>query len=215
MSEVIKLLKAAGIDYVFHSTRVVHIGKIADSGVLTCSALLKRQTPGSKKDISYGGGNYVYFRYIQGKCATKFSAFGTRSSLDDNVHFVMPVEKLENYSWFISSVDMNGKVPKGISDSQADMPEQKKIAVIKGLQRYANDKNGEIGVHEHVQLNDISHIVISKKNLEEHKSNYLSLITSINDMKDAGNGTDRVKVIVGSSSEIAAVRIANAHSIIQ
>jgi|GEM_PF-3257020 len=215
MSEVIKLLKAAGINHIFHSTRAIYLGDIADAGVLSCSALLKRQTAGSKKDIAYGGGNYVYFRYIQAKCATQFSAFGTRSSLDGNVHFVMPVEKLQDYSWFISSVDMNGKVPKSISDSQIDMPEDKKITVVKTLQRYANDKNGEIGVHECVQLNDISHIVISKENYETHKKNYLSLLNSINQMKDAGNGADRVKVIIGSSSEIAAVRIANAHSIIQ
>lgn len=215
MSEVIDLLKSAGIEYIFHSTRAIHLGAIADSGILSCSALLGRDTPGSKKDISYGGGNYVYFRYIQDKCGTKFSAFGTRSSLDQNVHFVMPAEKLNDYFWFISSVDMNGKIPKGVSNDQCDMPEQKKISVVKALKRYPNDKNGEIGVHECVQLSDISHIVISRENFETYKRDYLSLLSSINAMKQAIGDSGRVKVIIGSSSEIAFARIANAHSFIQ
>ncbi|WP_308366974.1 MULTISPECIES: hypothetical protein [unclassified Microbulbifer] len=215
MCEIIDALKSAGINYIFHSSRVTNIGKIADSGVIISAATLGRITPGSRKDIRSGGGAYVYFRYVQNVCATKFNSFGTRCSLDNNIHFVMPVEKLADYNWFISSIDLNGKLPKGVGSGVIDMPSDKKIGVINSIQNYPNDKNGEMGIHDCVQLCDFSHIVLSAKNYRKYKKDYLSLISSANDMKKCAGETSRLKVVIGSNSEISSVRLANSSGIIQ
>lgn len=213
MCNPVEALKDAGINYVFHSSRVVNIGKIADSGAIISAASLGSTKPGSRKDIRSGGGAYVYFRYVQHVCATKFNSFGTRCSLSHNIHFVMPVEKLEDYYWFISSIDLNGRLPRGVGDNAIDMPSDKKARVIKSLKSYPNDKNGEIGVYNCVQLSDFSHIVLSAGNYEKYKSDYLSLVSSANDMKKCVGDDSRLKVIIGSNSEISSVRLSNATAI--
>ena len=208
MCDPIENLKAAKINNIFHATRIIYAEAIADAGYLGCSSGREARTPGSKKDIQFGGGDYVYFRYIHDNQSTRFNCFGTRSSLVSNIHLVMPVEKLEDKYWFISSVDLNGKLPKGVGGDVIDMPDDKKNATIRGLKRFPNDKNGEIGIYSDVQLYDISHVVVSRDNYDAFRDSGLE--ASINDMKRFDGLDERVNVVIASDTQVATTKLRNA-----
>jgi hypothetical protein len=180
----------AGCRYVFHAGPAKYIGKIAESGLILAGAFVPGASskPGTKKDMKGGGANFVYCRMVVENSPQLIGTFGTRSSLKGRVYYVMPIRKLENYNWFISSVDLNGKLPTGMLSTDTGQSEESKNGTIKGIVSTINKgtkttANYEIGLHSAIQISDLSHVIVTGQTRTEYQKDLYNLVQSAGHMR--------------------------------
>lgn len=209
----------AGISYVFHASPARVIKEVANGGVVLAGAYVPGATKksGTRKDMRGGGAEFVYCRLVLTRSGSLIGRFGTRSSLADRVYYVMPIARLAEYNWFISSVDLNGNLPTGMEPGEVDQKDESRNGTIKGIvSTIRNGEKGtanyEVGVHKAIQISDLSHVLVSEETRKKYSTDLANLVQSAADMNAAllganrGTGKEEIKMAESGPLKIQVAR---------
>jgi hypothetical protein len=129
----------------------------------------------------------------------------------------MPIARLAEYNWFISSVDLNGNLPTGMEPGEVDQKDESRNGTIKGIvSTIRNGEKGtanyEVGVHKAIQISDLSHVLVSEETRKKYSTDLANLVQSAADMNAAllganrGTGKEEIKMAESGPLKIQVAR---------
>ena len=155
------MVDISNVHFLFTGTSGANLVKILDSGSLIAAAYLveRADMPGSRKDISQGGGKFVYFRIVLKSSEERYGVF-SKGGGTDKFYLVFPPTLLTaRDDWWISGTDLNGRLPTGMAANATGQEMDKNEKTLKTL---GSVNHAELGFHREVSLGDMCCILYNK-----------------------------------------------------